>query len=212
MSLSAKLLIFMWEFETALFDKGIESIAGVDEAGRGPWAGPVVAAAVIVPRNYKFCSKITDSKKLNPRQRRKAFEEITGRCLYSYAVADQEYIDRYNILNATLFAMAQAVNMLKSPPGWVIVDGPYKPEIPFPCTAVIDGDAKSISVACASIVAKVIRDEMMCEYDKQYPQYGFSGHKGYGTKAHSEAIMKYGPCPLHRKSFRPIKEFLENTK
>ncbi|MBU4304201.1 MAG: ribonuclease HII [Candidatus Omnitrophica bacterium] len=202
----------MWEFEAALFDKGIESVAGVDEAGRGPWAGPVVAAAVIVSRNYEFCAKINDSKKLSPRQRRKAFEEITAKCLYSYAVADQEYIDRYNILNAALFAMAQAVNSLKCPPGWVIVDGPHKPDIPFPCTAVIDGDAKSISVACASIVAKVIRDEMMCEYDKQYPQYGFSSHKGYGTKAHADALNRFGPCPLHRKSFRPIKEFLKNTE
>lgn len=198
----------MWELEQALFEKGIGVIAGVDEAGRGPLAGPVVAAAVIVPRGYSFSAKIDDSKKLTPLQRQNACAEIKACCVYAFSVVDERIIDTNNILNATLLAMAQAVMTLKPLPQWVLVDGTVCPDIPFPSSAIIGGDAKSISIACASIVAKVTRDEIMLGYDKQYPEYGFAGHKGYGTKSHCAAIFKYGPCPIHRKSFQPIKNLI----
>jgi len=198
----------VWEFEHALFEKGIKQIAGVDEAGRGPLAGPVVAAAVIIPRGYSFKSKIRDSKKLTALGRDKAFDEITGHCIYAYDVVSESRIDKDNILNASLYAMAQAVKKLNPYPEWVLCDGPYAPDISFTCTPIVDGDAKSISIASASIIAKVIRDRMMLEYDKIYPQYGFAKHKGYGTKMHHEALYEYGPCAIHRKTFQPIKKML----
>ncbi|MCP4650224.1 MAG: ribonuclease HII [PVC group bacterium] len=201
----------MWTFEHDLFAKGIKTVAGVDEAGRGPLAGPVVAAAVIVPPEYVFEQKIADSKKLSPRQRQKAYEEITANCLYAHAFSTEEQIDKINILRASLDAMARAIENLPKEPEWVLVDGPHEPIIFQSCTPIIDGDAKSISISCASIIAKVTRDAMMVEYDKLYPQYGFAGHKGYGTKAHRDAIYKHGPCPIHRKTFQPIKGMLLNS-
>ncbi|MBI4846807.1 MAG: ribonuclease HII [Candidatus Omnitrophica bacterium] len=201
----------MRELENDLFSRGIKHIAGVDEAGRGSLAGPVVAAAVIIPVGYEFKEKIADSKKLSAKQRQNAFQEITAACDYAYAVVGEEDIDKHNILNATLKAMAQAINKLSSKPGWVLVDGTFAPEVTCPCTVIIHGESKSISIAGASIIAKVIRDNLMLEYDQKYPEYGFSGHKGYGTKLHMQAIFKYGPCPIHRKSFQPIKSLCKNT-
>ncbi len=199
----------MWKFEEELFAKGINVIAGVDEAGRGPLAGPVAAAAVVIRRGYKFNQKIADSKELNARQRQKAFEEITNNCHFAYALVSEVDIDRDNILIAALKAMAEAVNKLAVKPDWVLIDGNRKPDISWPCTAIINGDSKSISIAAASIIAKVIRDNIMLEYDKEYPVYGFAKHKGYGTKAHREAIIQYGPCTIHRKTFQPIKNLLK---
>ncbi|MFH1093197.1 MAG: ribonuclease HII [Candidatus Omnitrophota bacterium] len=201
----------MWEIEQGILDKGINIIAGVDEAGRGPWAGPVVAAAVIIPAGYAFKEKIADSKKLSLLKREKAFKEITENCDYAIAVVSEKDIDRENILRASLKAMAMALSRLKQCPQWVLVDGPYKPPIENNCTPIIDGDAKSLSIASASIVAKVTRDNLMLEYDKQYPVYGFASHKGYGTKAHRQAILQFGPCPIHRKSFQPIKGILQKS-
>lgn len=201
----------MWEIEDSLFSKKIKIIAGVDEAGRGPLAGPVVAAAVIIPPHHNFENKIADSKKLSPRQRQMAFEEIKDTCQVGYSVVSETDIDRDNILKSTLLAMAQSVNLLPVKPEWVLVDGPWSPDIEFPCAAIIDGDVKSISIACASIVAKVVRDNIMLEYDRKYPDYGFASHKGYGTKAHYNALKQFGPCPIHRKSFQPIKSLLENN-
>ncbi|MCM8814121.1 MAG: ribonuclease HII [Candidatus Omnitrophica bacterium] len=191
----------MWQLEGELTARGIQRIAGVDEAGRGPLAGPVVAAAVIVPAGFVFQAKIDDSKKLSPAQREKAFLEIQSSCRHSAATVGEQEIDRENILKATLTAMSRAVAGLNPAPEWVLVDGPHLPALSCPGTAVIDGDAKSISIACASIIAKVVRDRLMIEYDRQYPQYGFARHKGYGTKAHYEALRIHGPCPLHRRSF-----------
>lgn len=201
----------MWKFEQDLVNRGIKFIAGVDEAGRGPLAGPVVAAAVIIPLYYRFKAKIADSKKISPKIREFAFDEITGSCQYRYSVIDEKRIDKDNILNASLLAMKEAVEQLIPKPEWVLVDGPHKPDIKLPCTAVINGDNISDAIACASIVAKVIRDRLMRKYDRLYPEYGFAVHKGYGTRAHLEAIAKHGPCPIHRQSFSPIKHRLKIT-
>jgi ribonuclease HII len=198
----------VWQIEQSIFEQGIELIAGVDEAGRGPLAGPVVAAAVIVPKGYGFESKVTDSKKLSASQRQKAYQEIKAKCIYAFAVVDEKQIDILNILEASMLAMASAVNQLAKKPEWVLIDGISKPDITCSCQTIIKGDAKSISIASASIVAKVVRDNIMQELDKLYPQYGFAIHKGYGTKAHMQAISEYGPCPIHRKTFQPIKDIL----
>jgi len=200
----------VWTIEQELFQKGITAIAGVDEAGRGPLAGPVVAAAVIIPRGYCFREKIADSKKLTAVRRQKAYQEIINSCHYAYALVDEKEIDKDNILNAALIAMRDAVYRLPAQPQWVLIDGPHRPDISYSCTAVINGDEKSISIACASIIAKVTRDNLMLAYDKVYPQYGFARHKGYGTKSHCQAIFTHGPCPIHRKSFQPIKNFLKS--
>lgn len=199
----------MWKFEKELFDKGINIIAGVDEAGRGPLAGPVVAAAVIIPRDYNFKEKIDDSKKLSPILRERAFQEIENTCQFAYSILSEQDIDRDNIFKATLRAMVMSVDKLPVQPEWVLVDGPWPVPSNTPCTPIIDGDAKCISISCASIVAKVTRDRIMMEYDKEYPVYGFAEHKGYGTKAHMEALTRHGPCPIHRRSFQPIKKFFE---
>ena len=202
----------MWEIEQEILDIGIEIIAGVDEAGRGPWAGPVVAAAVIIPQGYIFKEKITDSKKLSRLKREKAYKEITDICDYAYSIISEKEIDQDNILKASLNAMAIAINNLQKRPQWVLVDGPHKPNVQINCSAIIGGDTKSISIACASIIAKVTRDNLMLEYDKQYPVYGFASHKGYGTKAHRQALMEFGPCSIHRRSFQPIKGLLASSK
>ena len=201
----------MWKLEQSLFDRGVNIVAGVDEAGRGPLAGPVVAGAVIVPAGREFSAKINDSKKLSAAQRRKAFREITETCCFAYAVIDREYIDKENILNAALAAMQEAVAKLERVPQYILVDGGIAPEFGgIQAEPVIGGDAKSISIACASIVAKVVRDNIMIDYDKQYPQYGFAAHKGYGTAEHRKAIEKFGPCEIHRRSFEPIKTIVSS--
>lgn len=175
-------------------------IAGADEAGRGPLAGPVVAAAVIFPENC-IIEGINDSKKLSEKKREKLYEEITEKSIWSVGIVDVDVIERINILNAARLAFKQAVEGLPEKPAFLFADYITGLDLSVPHTAIVKGDAKVYSIAAASIVAKVTRDRIICDYDAQYPEYGFAKHKGYGTKAHREAILKYGPCPIHRMSF-----------
>ena len=191
-----------FELETAARKAGYKSVCGVDEAGRGPLAGPVCAAAVILPENCEI-SGLNDSKKLSEKKREELFEIITERAV-SCAVAfgTLEEIEKFNILNATFMAMNRAVSALKIPADFALIDGNRKSAgLEIPCETVVKGDGKSCSIAAASILAKVTRDRLLLEYDSLYPQYGFAKHKGYGTKAHYEAIREYGACPVHRLSF-----------
>ena len=194
-------------FDEGFRDQGFTSLAGVDEAGRGPWAGPVVASAVIV-RDVSFSNRVDDSKKLTPRARERAYEEILEKCVVGVGIVDADAIDRMNILEATLRAMEEAVRRLDASPDCVLVDGRKAPRVPYRSIPVVDGDARSFSIACASVVAKVTRDRIMDVWDGLYPQYGFRRHKGYGTPEHEAALKKHGPCKIHRKSFRPIKRLL----
>jgi len=191
-----------YSFERKYWKSGIHLVAGVDEAGRGPLAGPVVAAAVVFPEEV-WIHGVGDSKMLTPRRREQLFEAIKG-CALSIGIGiiSHEVIDRINIYQATLKAMAGAVSQLKPSPEQLLIDGPRYQENLIPYDAIVDGDAKCYTVAAASIIAKVSRDRMMAEFDREYPQYGFAKHKGYGTREHLEAIRMYGPCPIHRRSFR----------
>ena len=200
-----------FSFEKKLIASGHEIIAGVDEAGRGPLAGPVVAAAVILPKNFEFV-ELDDSKKLSSARREKIYNNITSpdsNVIYAYSIVDEELIDKINILRATHKAMAQAVLNLSIKPSFVIIDGMPVKDFPLPNDSIVKGDSKSLSIAAASIIAKVERDKLMLKYSKLYPEYKFEKHKGYGTKAHLEALNKFGPCNIHRKSFAPVKKFLE---
>lgn len=190
-------------FEKKAKKEGYEIIAGVDEAGRGPLAGPVVAGAVIV-NNKSFTTRIDDSKKLTERMREKALIDILKRCDTGIGVVGVEDIDRLNIYNATLMAMKKAVKDLDREPDYLLIDGNMNILVPQSKTCLIKGETLSVSIACASIVAKVFRDRMMMDIDKKYPEYGFKRHKGYGTREHIEAIKKHGLCPIHRKSFGPF--------
>ena len=191
----------MWEIENSLREKGYKSIAGVDEAGRGPLAGPVYAAAVILPEDARL-DGINDSKKLSEKRREELYEKITEIAIsYSVFSIDEKEIDEINILNATHKAMNQAVKNLDVPADYVIIDGNSIKGMEVLHETVVKGDAKSISIAAASILAKVSRDRYITQMAKEYPEYGFDKHKGYGTKAHTEAILKYGISPIHRKTF-----------
>lgn len=194
-------LFKMTEIERSCREKGFKCIAGVDEAGRGPLAGPVFAAAVILPENC-FIPGLNDSKKLSEKKREELFDIICENAV-SYCIADisHERIDEINILNATFEAMNNAVNGLDVTPDYVLIDGNRIKGMDVAHETVVKGDAKSVSIAAASILAKVSRDRVMYDAAKQYPQYGFDKHKGYGTKAHCEAILKYGPCKIHRRTF-----------
>jgi len=188
-------------FERELRDQGVEWIAGIDEAGRGPLAGPVVAAAVMFPKNI-IIEGVRDSKQVPEKERERLYGLIRSRATaVGVGVADEKTIDRINILQATYQAMRTAVRSLSPQPEHLFVDGRALPDIAIPQTAIVQGDRKSFTVAAASIIAKVTRDRIMAEYDLQYPQYGFSRHKGYGTKAHVRAIREFGYCDLHRRSF-----------
>jgi ribonuclease HII len=177
-------------------------LAGVDEAGRGPIAGPVVASAVILPRNFLH-PEIDDSKKLSPATREKLYHIITRAAIsFSFGIIEHDVIDAINILQATKQAMHHAIQALKPPPEIVLIDGFSLEQLPFRQVALIKGDTLSLSIAAASILAKVKRDTIMCEYHKQYPQYQFYRHKGYPTKLHRRCVKEYGPCPIHRKTFR----------
>ena len=207
-------------FEAEGYARGFKAIAGVDEVGRGPLAGPVVAAAVILPRDYSH-PEIKDSKLLSPRQR-----EILAPVIqqdaesWGLGVVDVGEIDRINILQATLLAMAKALDRLTPAPDCLLIDGnqPIVPKLfyntrfasnnlPYQRT-IVKGDRLCLSIAAASIVAKVARDEMMVAFDKQFPQYGFAGHKGYGSAAHLEALRRHGPSPIHRMSYKPVRDAL----
>lgn len=188
-------------YENEISAKGYTHICGVDEAGRGPLAGPVCAAAVILKPN-DIIEGVNDSKKLSEKKREALFDIIKERAIsYSIAWASVEEIEEINILNATMLAMQRAVNGLNIPADYAIIDGNKTPSLSIPCNYIIKGDAKSMSIAAASILAKVSRDRLLLEYAKQYPQYMFEKHKGYGTKVHTQAIKEYGPCPIHRMSF-----------
>ena len=177
-------------------------IAGVDESGRGPLAGPVVASAVILPKDYLH-PDIDDSKKLTPSKRRELYTAIIDIAIaYSFGVVDAPLIDVINILEATKKAMRDALAQLNPSPQYVLIDGLGIGEIGFKYDAIVKGDSLSISIAAASILAKVYRDKIMCEYHESYPQYYFNRHKGYPTKLHRDCILKYGSCPIHRKSFQ----------
>ena len=181
--------------------KGYKAICGVDEAGRGPLAGPVCAAAVILPPNT-IIDGVNDSKKLTEKKREALFDVIKESAVsYSIAYASVEEIESINILNATMLAMKRAVEGLDVKADYAMIDGNKMPPLDIDGETIVKGDAKSMSIACASILAKVSRDRLLYDYAKEYPQYQFDKHKGYGTAAHREAILEYGPCPYHRMSF-----------
>lgn len=189
------------EYEQNAELRGYKAICGVDEAGRGPLAGPVCAAAVILPPNT-LIDGVNDSKKLSEKKREALFDVIKETAVsYCIAYASVEEIERLNILNATMLAMKRAVEGLNVKADYAMIDGNKMPQLEIDCEAIVKGDAKSMSIACASILAKVSRDRLLYEYAKEYPQYQFDKHKGYGTTLHREAILKYGPCPYHRMSF-----------
>ncbi|MBO4954760.1 MAG: ribonuclease HII [Clostridia bacterium] len=193
--------------EDALREEGFLSVAGLDEVGRGPLAGPVCAAAVILPPNSEW-EGLNDSKKLSAKKRDLLFEQIkSGAIAYAVGLIEPEKIDEVNILNASFLAMKQAMEQLSVTPDHLLIDGNQCRFLPEPYTCIIKGDSKVASIAAASIIAKVTRDRLMDEYDAIYPQYGFKKHKGYPTKEHIEAVRTYGPCPIHRRSF--LKKILE---
>lgn len=189
------------EYEQSAELKGYKAICGVDEAGRGPLAGPVCAAAVILPPNT-IIDGVNDSKKLTEKKREALFDVIKETAVsYCIAYASVEEIESINILNATMIAMKRAVKGLNVKADYAMIDGNKMPPLDIDGETIVKGDAKSMSIACASILAKVSRDRLLYEYAKEYPQYHFDKHKGYGTAVHREAIIKYGPCPYHRMSF-----------
>ena len=202
----------MYRYEDEARNEGLTVIAGVDEAGRGPLAGPVSVAAVILPEGL-IIPKINDSKKLSEKVRDELYDEIMAKAVSVKQVfVDERTIDRVNILQATMNGMYEAIFALEPQPDKVLLDAVKLENLPMASLSLIKGDAKSASIAAASIIAKVSRDRLMDEYDKKYPEYGFAGHKGYGTGSHIEAIRKYGPCPIHRLSFEPIKSMVEETE
>lgn len=195
----------MWEIEDGFFNQGLGVICGVDEAGRGPLAGPVCAAAVILPKHLEIPG-LTDSKKLSDKRRRELFPEIQRQALaYGIGFASEKEIDEINILQATFLAMERALAQLSITPELALIDGNREKDFGIPVKTVIKGDSLSANIAAASILAKVSRDDLMLEMAREYPQYGFEVHKGYGTKAHYDALRLYGPCPIHRQTF--LKKF-----
>ncbi len=198
-------LVDLWQHERLARAAGYLIIAGVDEVGRGPLAGPVVAACVVLPEGFDLAG-INDSKKLTEKQRERAEIRIRAEAIaIGLGIVPPETIDRINILQATREAMRSAFLLLSPAPDYVLIDGLPVPD--FPCLvqkSVISGDSQSVSIAAASIVAKVARDQMMRDYALLYPEYGFAGHKGYGAATHLAALREYGPCPIHRRSFAPV--------
>ena len=193
--------IDMWEIEHKYYGQGINLICGVDEAGRGPLAGPVCAAAVILPPDVEIPG-LNDSKKLSDKKRRELFPVIKEKALaYGIAFADEKEIDEINILQATYLAMERAIAQLSVKPEFALIDGNRAKDFGIPVETVVHGDSLSASIAAASVLAKVTRDDYMLEMAVQYPKYGFDVHKGYGTKAHCEAILANGPCAIHRTTF-----------
>lgn len=194
-------MIDMWEFENKYLSQGYQAICGVDEAGRGPLAGPVCAAAVILPAGIEIPG-LNDSKKLTDKKRRELFPIICEKAVaYGIAFADHTEIDDINILQATYLAMERAIGKLGVKPDFALIDGNRAKDFGIPVETVVGGDGRSASIAAASILAKVTRDDYMLELAESYPQYGFEVHKGYGTKAHYAALAEHGPCPLHRMTF-----------
>ena len=198
------------KYEKELYCEGIELIAGVDEVGRGPLIGPVVAAAVILPKNYKL-DGLTDSKKLTEKKRDMYYEIIKRDAIaIGIGIKDENVIDEVNIYEATKLAMEEAIDKLNVKPEHILIDA-MPLELDIPTTSIIKGDMKSESIAAASVIAKVTRDSMMYELDKKYPEYGFGSHKGYPTKKHVEAIEKYGLIEGYRKTYAPIKDMVKEV-
>lgn len=197
------------EFENSLYSQGFSAICGVDEAGRGPLAGPVCAGAVILKKG-QILEGVNDSKKLSEKKRETLFEVIKSESLaYGIGWASVEEIEEINILNAAMLAMKRAVDALTVKPDFALIDGNKTPELNVPSLAIVKGDSHSQSVAAASILAKVSRDRLMLELAEKYPEYQFEKHKGYGTKLHREMLLKYGPCKIHRPSF--LKKILKGS-
>lgn len=191
----------LWEIEDSLYDRGFQTLCGIDEAGRGPLAGPVCAAACILPRDLEIPG-LNDSKQLSAKKREALYAEITERALaWAVCMVDEKRIDEINILQATFEAMRGALGGLSVRPDFCLVDGNRDPKLGIPTQTVVKGDARCATVAAASILAKVSRDRLMTELDAVYPEYGFAIHKGYGTKAHYAALDRYGLCQIHRRSF-----------
>ena len=197
----------LWVYEREAFADGVKLVCGVDEAGRGPLAGPVCAAAVILPPELVIPG-LNDSKKLTDKKRRELYDVITAKAVsYGIAFADEKEIDEINILQATFLAMARAMEKLSPQPELALIDGNRARDFGLPVRTIVKGDSLSASIAAASILAKVTRDRLMEQYDAAYPQYGFAVHKGYGTKRHYEALREFGPSPIHRMTF--LKKFYE---
>ena len=191
----------LWEIEDECYAAGFETICGIDEAGRGPLAGPVCAAAVILPPHTKIPG-LNDSKKLSDKRRRELFPVICSEALaYGIAFATEQEIDEINILQATFLAMERALAQLKVPPDLALIDGNRQKDFGLPVKTVVKGDSLSANIAAASVLAKVTRDDFMIRQAEQFPEYGFEIHKGYGTRAHYAALEQFGPCPIHRMSF-----------
>jgi ribonuclease HII len=197
-----------YDLEAEALADGFASVAGVDEAGRGPWAGPVVAAAVVLDSDA-IPTGLNDSKALSPARRDALYDDIMASAEVGIAIGTVERIDRDNILNATMWAMSDALSRLAAPPAIALIDGNRQPDACCPCRTIVKGDACSLSIAAASIVAKVYRDRLMQQLDHDHPGYGFARHKGYGTAQHSQALARLGPCPAHRRSFAPVRACLE---
>ena len=201
----------LYIYEKELIDKGIKLIGGIDEVGRGPLVGPVVASCVILPLNYKL-EGLTDSKKLSEKKREKFFDILMKDAIsIGIGIIDEKKIDEVNIYEATKLAMKDAFNKMEIKPEHVLIDA-MPLELSVPTTSIIKGDAKSLSIAAASVIAKVTRDRMMDELDKKYPYYNFKKNKGYPTKEHVEAINKYGIIKEHRKTYGPVKDYIEKEK
>ncbi len=196
-----------FSIEKSLYEQGYQSVVGVDEAGRGPLAGPVVAGAVLLPLNCDY-TIFKDSKKLSPKKREQLFALIQQqKIIYGVGLCSPEEIDAINILQASLLAMQRAVVDMNCQPDYLLIDGKFKVDMELPQDALIKGEDKSASIAAASIVAKVTRDLLMVKYDEQYPQYEFARHKGYPTKLHKALIAEHGICPIHRRTFKGAKEY-----
>ena len=199
----------LFEFESKASHQGFKNIAGIDEAGRGPLAGPVVAAAVIFPSKVNIPG-LNDSKKLSVNKREELFPKIQEISVaFGLAVVDQKVIDKINILQAARLAMKQAVETLKITPGLLLIDGNQKIDLTLNQWAIVKGDSRSLSIAAASVLAKVTRDRIMDGYHKLYPQYEFNRHKGYGTRLHRNLIQEHGPCPIHRSTFKGVSEYIK---
>ena len=197
--------ITMWEIEDSWYDQGVKVICGVDEAGRGPLAGPVCAAAVILPEHLELPG-LTDSKKLTDKKRRELYPIIKEQAIaYGIGFASEKEIDEINILQATFLAMQRAMDQLSVKPELALIDGNREKDFGIPVKTVVKGDSLSLNIAAASVLAKVTRADLMLEKAEEFPQYGFEIHKGYGTKAHYAALTEHGPCPIHRMSF--LKKF-----